>query len=271
MSTDPQRNGQDAPATPDTSGTADAPSTPDTSSIPATSGTADTPATPTPQDAPATPDTSSTPNTPSPGFHGDGRSMRARMEAGDPYIAIDAELGEMSTRAQLLTERYNATSITEHAERRALLEDLLGSVGEDVVIRPPFHVDYGRYISIGAGTFANFGLTVLDISPITIGRNCQIAPHVQLLAATHPLEPGPRRDAWEGGGPITIGDNVWLGAGVIVGANVTIGENSVIGAGAVVTRDIPANVVATGVPARPVRPLPADPDDGWSTPADLGL
>lgn len=197
------------------------------------------------------------------------RSMHDRMVAGEQYIAIDPRLGELSTRAHQLTERYNATSIADPEQRRALLEELLGTAGADIEIRPPFHVDYGRFITVGPHTFANFGLTVLDIAPVSIGADCQFGPHVQLLTATHPLEPGPRRDKWEGSAPITIGDNVWLGGGVIVGPGVTIGENSVIGAGAVVVSDIPANVVATGVPARVLKDLPADPDDGWDTPADL--
>jgi maltose O-acetyltransferase len=194
----------------------------------------------------------------------DGRSMYERMLAGEPYVATDPVLAELSTRAQLLTERYNATSITEGGLRWDLLGELLGTRGEGVEVRPPFHVDYGRHLHLGARTFANFGLVALDCAPIHVGADVQIAPNVQLLTATHPLEPGPRRDKWEGAQPIAIGDNVWLGAGVIVGPGVSIGENTVVGAGAVVTRDLPANVVAVGVPARPRRDLPADPDGGWS-------
>lgn len=215
-------------------------------------------------------DAAGTPPTPTNPYRPNGRSMRERMEAGEAYIALDPELGELSTRAQLLTERYNASSITVRAERRRILQELLGHAGEDIEIRPPFHVDYGRYISIGARTFANFGFTVLDIAPVRIGADCQFGPHVQLLTATHPLEAGPRRDKWEGSAPITIEDNVWLGGGVIVGPGVTIGENSVIGAGAVVVKDIPADSVAAGVPAKVIKDLPADPDDGWSTPAEIG-
>jgi maltose O-acetyltransferase len=116
-------------------------------------------------------------------------------------------------------------------------------------------VDYGTYISIGDRTFANFGLVALDVAQITIGADCQIGPNVQLLTPTHPVAPDPRRDKLEAAKPITIGDNVWLGGGVIVLAGVTIGDNSVIGAGAVVTRDIPANVIAVGNRARVVREI----------------
>jgi maltose O-acetyltransferase len=184
--------------------------------------------------------------------------MRERMLAGDLYIADDPELGEQSSRALDLIQVYNATSVRAGEERRRLLRDLLGSIGEGTEIRPPLYVDYGSHISIGARCFANFGMVALDVAPITIGDDVQIASNVQLLTPTHPVEPGPRRAKWEAAKPITIGDNVWLGGGAIVLAGVTIGENTVVGAGAVVPRDLPPNVVAVGNPARIVRQL--DPD-----------
>jgi maltose O-acetyltransferase len=184
--------------------------------------------------------------------------MRERMLAGDLYIADDRELGEQSSRALDLIQAYNATSVRAVEERRRLLRDLLGSVGEGTEIRPPLYVDYGSHISLGARCFANFGLVALDVAPITIGDDVQIASSVQLVTPTHLVEPGPRRAKWEAAKPITIGDNVWLGGGAIVLAGVTIGENTVVGAGAVVPRDLPPNVVAVGNPARIVRQL--DPD-----------
>ena len=187
----------------------------------------------------------------------DTRSMRERMLAGDLYIADDPELGEASSRALDLVADYNATSVRQGPVRRRLLEELLGAIGEGTEIRPPFHVDYGSHLRIGARSFANFGLVALDVAPITIGDDVQIGPNVQLLTPTHPLEPGPRRDKWEAARPITIGDNVWLGGGAIVLPGVTIGANTVVGAGAVVTRDLPADVVAVGNPARVVRSLSA--------------
>ncbi len=114
----------------------------------------------------------------------------------------------------------------------------------------PLHVDYGSNLRIGSGTFANYGLVALDVADITIGDDVQIGPHVQLLTPTHPVEPGPRRDKWEAAKPITIGDNVWLGGGVIVLPGVTIGADTVVGAGAVVTRDLPSGVLAVGNPAK---------------------
>ena len=109
------------------------------------------------------------------------------------------------------------------------------------------------HIRIGARVFANFGLVALDVVPIIIGDDTQIGPNVQLLTATHPVDAELRRAKWESGAPIVIGANVWLGGGAIVLPGVTVGEDSVIGAGAVVTRDIPARVVAVGNPARVVR------------------
>ncbi|WP_449060717.1 sugar O-acetyltransferase [Planomonospora algeriensis] len=185
----------------------------------------------------------------------DGRSMRERMLAGDLYIADDPELTEHHLRAMDLMDAFNTTSAREPQERRRLLTELLGAVGEDTEIRPPLRVDYGSHIRIGARSFANFGLVALDVAPIVIGDDVQIGTNVQLLTPTHPVDPEPRRAKWEAAKPITIGDNVWLGSGAIVLAGVTIGENTVVGAGAVVTRDLPANVVAVGNPARVIRTI----------------
>lgn len=177
------------------------------------------------------------------------------MLAGEPYLADDPELREASLRAMDLMEAYNATPMREAGRRRELLTELLGAIGEDTEIRPPLRVDYGTQIRIGSGSFANFGLVALDVAAITIGDDVQIGSNVQLLTPTHPLDPALRRAKWEAGQPITIGDNVWLGSGVIVLAGVTIGADTVVGAGAVVTRDLPAGVVAVGNPARVIRTL----------------
>jgi maltose O-acetyltransferase len=189
-------------------------------------------------------------------FAGDPRSNRERMLAGEAYIADDPESTRIAERAAQLLEQYRvAFTACRYEEARRLLREVLGEVGEGVVVKPPVYVDYGENIRLGARTFVNFNLTALDVAPITIGEDCQIATGVQLLTATHPLEPVPRRDKVEGSAPITIGDNVWLGGGVIVLPGVRIGDNSVVGAGSVVTRDIPANVVAVGNPARVIKQL----------------
>ena len=181
--------------------------------------------------------------------------MRERMLAGDLYLAGGEELSQLSRAALELMAAYNATTVRQVEERRRLLGELLGSVGEGTDIRPPLYVDYGAHITVGADTFINFGLVALDVAKISIGDDVQMGPNVQLLTPTHPIEPDLRRQKWEAAKPIVVGSNVWLGGGVIVLRGVTIGENSVVGAGAVVTRDLPPNVVAVGNPARVIRVL----------------
>ncbi|MCE7082277.1 sugar O-acetyltransferase [Streptomyces sp. ST2-7A] len=177
------------------------------------------------------------------------------MLAGDRYLADDPEIAADLPRAVELSDRFNSSPADDPAGRRALLTELLGGLGEGAEIRPPLRVDHGRYVTVGRGTFVNFGAVFPDVAPITIGEDAQIGPNVQLLTSTHPLDAERRRAKWEAARPITIGDNVWLGGGVIVCPGVTIGENTVVGAGAVVTRDLPANVLAVGNPARVIREL----------------
>ncbi|MGI6877562.1 sugar O-acetyltransferase [Microbacterium sp. gxy059] len=194
-------------------------------------------------------------------FAGDPRTNRERMLAGDLYIADDPENERRARRAVRLMGLYARREAAGDASAREVLADLIGSLGDDAYVKPPLFVDYGENISIGARSFANYGLTALDVAPITIGEDCQIGPHVQLLTPTHPIAPDPRRDKLEAAEPIVIGDNVWLGGGVIVCPGVTIGDNSVVGAGSVVTRDIPADVVAVGNPARVIRSVREADDD----------
>ena len=181
--------------------------------------------------------------------------MKDRKLRGELYIADDADLVADFARAQELLDRFNRSLHAEEGLRDAILRELIGELGEGVHIRRPFRCEYGTPISIGAGTFVNFDCLMLDVAPITIGAACQLAPRVQLLTATPPIDPEPRRIGWESGEPIVIGDNVWLGGGAIVCPNVTIGDDTVVGAGAVVTRDLPAGVVAGGVPARVIREI----------------
>lgn len=181
-------------------------------------------------------------------------TMRERMLAGEPY-RFDDSLAEDIRRCRVLLERINAASPDQDDERDAWLVELLGAFGPGSNIRPPFRCEYGYQIDVGAGVFANFGLVCLDVARITIGDDTQIGPGVQLLTPTHPLDPGPRRNGWESAEPITIGANVWLGGAVVVCPGVTIGDDTVVGAGAVVTRDLPAGVLAVGNPARVVRSL----------------
>ncbi len=174
--------------------------------------------------------------------------MRARMLAGDLYVADHL-------RAMRLLEQFNRSPVDAPDERQRLLRELLGTLGEGGVIRPPFCCDYGYQTHLGARSFVNFGLVALDVARITIGEDVQIGPNVQLLTPTHPIEADLRRAKWEAAKPISIGNNVWLGGGVIVCPGVTIGDNTVVGAGAVVVKDLPASVVAVGNPARAIRRL----------------
>ena len=180
--------------------------------------------------------------------------MRERMLRGELYNGGDPESRAIFGRVQELLAEFNGTAPGEWDERDALLRRTLRHVGADVTVRPPFYCEYGA-IGIGERTFVNVDAVMLDVAPIEIGAACQIATRVQLLTATHPIDPEPRRLGWESGEPITIADNVWLGGGVIVCPGVTIGEDTVVGAGAVVTRDLPAGVVAAGVPARVLREI----------------
>ncbi|WP_211351878.1 sugar O-acetyltransferase [Haloactinospora alba] len=177
------------------------------------------------------------------------------MLAGEHYIADDPELIADATHAALAAERFNATSADDPDTRRELLGQLLAKVGDGVEVRPPLRVDYGYRTTIGDNAFLNFGVVLLDVAPIGIGADAQLGPNVQLLTPTHPVDPELRRAKWESASPIAIGDNAWLGGGAIVCPGVTVGENTVVGAGAVVSRDLPANAVAVGNPARVVRYL----------------
>jgi maltose O-acetyltransferase len=182
--------------------------------------------------------------------------QKDRMRAGELYHADDPELRADALRCDRLLRRFNATGAEDADERLAILRELLGSVGEGVVIRPPLAMDYGYQTSIDDRTFINGGAVILDVGRVTIGADVQIGPNVQILTPTHPLEPELRRTGAEAAEPITIGDNVWLGGGVIVCPGVTIGRDTVVGAGAVVTRDVPERVLAVGNPARVIRQLP---------------
>lgn len=161
-------------------------------------------------------------------------------------MTADPEHQKESHRALSILDEYNRSAVTEREERKRLLRKLLGHFGDDVEIRPPFFCEYGSRVSIGARTLLNFGVVALDVADIKIGDDVQIGSNVQLLTVTNPRD---------GAKPISIGNKVWLGGGVIVCAGVSIGDNTVVSAGAVVTESLPANVLAAGNPARVVKPL----------------
>jgi maltose O-acetyltransferase len=165
---------------------------------------------------------------------------KQKMIAGELYRAGDPELTADRERCEALL-------------RREAFAELLGAIGAETTIRAPFFCDYGYNVFLGAQVFVNFNCVFLDCAAITIGNRVQVGPGVQLLAADHPLDPAQRRDGLELAAPIEVGDNVWMGGGAIVCPGVSIGADSVIGAGSVVTRDIPAGVVAVGNPCQVLR------------------
>lgn len=179
--------------------------------------------------------------------------MYDRMRAGELYVADDPQLAALHLARQDVLEQFNATSARQTALRVELLGRLFGSCGPGVVVCPPLRCDYGAHVHVGEGTFINYDCVLLDAADIHIGARCQLAPRVTLTTASHPLDPRPRAQGWESAAPITIEDNVWLGAGVIVLPGVTIGADTVVGAGSVVTRNLPSGVVALGTPARVIR------------------
>lgn len=176
-----------------------------------------------------------------------------RMISGEPYLSDDPELVAARARARSLTFRFNHTPPEQGETRRDLLRALLGSTGQRLEIEPTLHVDYGFNIHLGEGFYANANCVLLDVAEIRIGRDTMFGPAVQLLTATHPVDPQERISGRELGYPISIGDRVWLGGGVIVGPGVTIGDDVVVGSGAIVVKDLPSGVVAVGNPARVVR------------------
>ena len=187
------------------------------------------------------------------------------MLRGEPYDTRDAELLTLAHRARALIASFTAAPSTDLAARRSILGELLGSVGEEVWIEPPFFVDYGAHVHIGDRTFVNANCVFLDSAEIRIGADVLIAPAVQLLTATHPLRAEERvLSAEERAGrspyrtyakPITIGDRAWIGAGTLVMPGVTIGDDVTIGAGSLVTTDIPSGSLAFGHPCKVQRTL----------------
>lgn len=165
--------------------------------------------------------------------------------------AITAALDECKD----LCHDYNKMRPTARFERGALLRAIVGSMGRTATIVSPFWCDYGTNIHLGENFYANHGLIILDGAPVTFGDNVYIAPHCVISTAGHPIDAPRRNEGLEYALPITVGDDVWLGMGVMVCPGVTIGSNVVIGAGSVVTRDIPSGVVAVGNPCRVLREI----------------
>ena len=181
-----------------------------------------------------------------------------KSKRGLEYCFDDGEVVEVKYQAIMNAQRFNSC---KNADKQIeVLNDILGSVGTNVSIVPPFNFDNGKNIHIGSNFIANFNLTILDICEVCIGDNVMIGPNTLITSVGHPLSPQKRRDHLAQAKPITIGDDVWLGGNVTVLPGVKIGNNVVIGGGAVVTKDIPCNSLAVGIPARVIKKLENDLD-----------
>ena len=178
---------------------------------------------------------------------------KEKMQAGEWFSPNDEELVRDRARARHLTHRLNVALKDKDATYLATLRELCPRV--EAMIRAPFHCDYGYNISIGKGSYVNFNCVFLDLGPIRLGQRCLIGPGVQLLTAVHPMNAAERATGKEKGAGIEIGDDCWLGGGVIVCPGVRIGNRVIIGAGAVVTRDIPDDSVAVGNPCHVIRKI----------------
>ena len=182
--------------------------------------------------------------------------IREKMHTGDLYLSADEDLvAEQLTFVEKLYD-FNATRPLEQEKRAKMLKDMFAEIGEDCYIEPPLHANWGgKHVHFGKGVYANFNLTLVDDTHIYVGDYTMLGPNVVLATAGHPILPELRPLAYQYNMPIHIGKNCWLGAGVIVLPGITIGDNSVIGAGSIVTKDIPANVVAIGNPCRVLREI----------------
>jgi maltose O-acetyltransferase len=177
---------------------------------------------------------------------------RQKMEAGELYDASDPELLELRRIARVNLQKFNSSSPSDSANRTRLLSELFNAP-TDGHIEPPFYCDYGRYIKFGKRAYMNFNCCVLDVCQVSIGDDTLFGPFVQVYAATHPVDGNERRAGKEFGRPISIGKNCWIGGGSVICPGVTIGDNCVVAAGSVVTKNVPANSVVGGNPARVIR------------------
>lgn len=181
--------------------------------------------------------------------------QRKLVLSGNMYNDLTPELIHDREMALLLTNEYNASLGRPAAEREAILKKLFHSMGEDIFFEPVFRCDFGYNITIGNHFYANFDCVMLDGGSIEIGDYVLLGPKVGLYTTNHAFDAWERRNGACYARPIKIGSNVWVGAGVHINPGVTIGDNTIIGSGSVVTKDIPANVIATGVPCKVIREI----------------
>ncbi|MEG0615459.1 MAG: sugar O-acetyltransferase [Oscillospiraceae bacterium] len=178
-------------------------------------------------------------------------TQKEKMLAGELYIADDPELTADYQRAQELLMQLN--SAITHTERCLLAKKLFGSTGENLIVQVGFHCDYGTNIHVGENFYANFNCTILDGNTVTIGDNCLLGPNVSIYTAGHSTDAKLRAAGLEFAKAVKIGNNCWLGGGVIVNPGVTIGNNVVVASGSVVVKDVPDNVLVGGNPSRIIK------------------
>jgi len=181
------------------------------------------------------------------------RTEREKMLAGERYNCLDPDLIAERQKTKELLRLYNLTKA--EPERQTILLQLLGRVGQDSIIEPPFYCSYGQNTHIGDDVYLNFLCVILDNNEVHIGHHVMIGPAVQSYTAAHLLQAKTRIQDWEVAEPIVIEDNVWIGGGAILLPGVRIGRNAVVGAGAVVSRSVPANTVVAGNPASVIREI----------------
>jgi acetyltransferase-like isoleucine patch superfamily enzyme len=182
-------------------------------------------------------------------------SEQEKMISGQLYNSTDEKLSEQRIKAKKLCRKYNNLEPDNYEERKSILKELLGKTKENFWIEPNFWCDYGYNIEIGENFYSNHNLVILDPAKVTFGDNVFIAPNCGFYTAGHPIDAELRNQLLEFAYPITVGNNVWFGGNVVVLPGVTIADNVVIGAGSVVTKDIPANVVAVGNPCKVLREI----------------
>lgn len=180
---------------------------------------------------------------------------KEKMISGKPYRAFDEELTKERNHARKLVFDINSLRPDEIEKRNEILKRLLGSTGNKYCIEPPFRCDYGYNIGIGENFYSNYNLIILDCASVQIGENVLIGPNVSIYTAGHPLHYEMRNQDYEYAFPVSIGNNVWIGGNAVINPGINIGDNSVIGSGSVITKDIPANVIAAGNPCYILREI----------------
>ncbi|UXX78280.1 sugar O-acetyltransferase [Reichenbachiella carrageenanivorans] len=182
-------------------------------------------------------------------------SEKTKMLTGKPYKAFGEELLNERQAAKELVFDFNHYRPSELTKRNYVIKKLLGKTHENFFIEPPFRCDYGYNIEIGDHFYSNYNLIILDCAKVTIGHHVLIGPNVALYTAGHPLHHEKRNEEYEYALPITIGNNVWIGGNTVINPGISIGDNTVVGSGSVVTKDLPANVIAVGNPCKVLRAI----------------